>query len=33
MPIFDPDPVKPWEDKLYNRDIELDGKTLHIVGL
>jgi len=33
MPIFDPDPVKPWEDKLYNRDIELAGKTLHIVGL
>ena len=33
MPIFDPDPAKPWEDKLYTRDIALDGKTLHIVGL
>ncbi len=33
MPIFDPDPAKPWEEKLYNRKVELDGKTLHIVGL
>ena len=33
MPIFDPDPAKPWEEKLYNRDVELGGKTLHIVGL
>jgi len=33
MPIFDPDPAKPWEEKLYNRDVSLDGKTLHIVGL
>ena len=33
MPIFDPDPAKPWEEKLYNRDVELGGKTLHVVGL
>ena len=33
MPIFDPDPAKSWEEKLYNRDVSLDGKTLHIVGL
>ena len=33
MPIFDTDPAKPWEEKLYNRDVELCGKTLHIVGL
>ena len=33
MPIFDPDPAKPWEEKLFNREVELDGKTLHIVGL
>jgi len=33
MPIFDSDPAKPWEEKLYNREVELDGKTLHIVGL
>ena len=33
MPIFDPDPAKPWEEKLYNRDVELGGKTLHVIGL
>ena len=33
MPIFDPDSAKPWEEKLYTRDVSLDGKTLHIVGL
>ena len=33
MPIFDEDKAKPWEEKLYNRDVELNGKTLHIVGL
>ena len=33
MPIFDPDPAKPWETKLYNHDVELGGKTLHVVGL
>ena len=29
----DEDMAKPWEEKLYNRDVEQDGKTLHIVGL
>jgi len=33
MPIFDPDAAKPWEEKLYTRDIELGGKILHVVGL
>ena len=33
MPIFDEDKSKSWEEKLYNRDVELNGKTLHIVGL
>ena len=33
MPIFDPDPAKPWEEKLYTRDVSLDGKTLHVIGL
>ena len=33
MTIFDPDSSKPWEEKLYNRDVSLGGKTLHIVGL
>ena len=33
MAIFDGDESKPWEEKLYNRDVEFDGKTLHVVGL
>ena len=33
MPIFDPDPAKSWDEKLYTRDVSLDGKTLHVVGL
>ena len=33
MPIFDEDKSKPWEEKLFRRDIEFNGKTLHVVGL
>ena len=33
MPIFDEDKSKPWDEKLYRRAVEFDGKTLHIVGL
>ena len=33
MAIFDEDKSKPWEEKLYNRDVVFNGKTLHIVGL
>ena len=33
MAIFDEDKSKPWEEKLYTRDVSVDGKTLHIVGL
>ena len=33
MPIFDEDKSKSWKEKLYNRDVELNGKTLHVVGL
>jgi len=33
MAVFDDDASKSWDEKLYNRDVELDGKTLHIVGL
>ena len=33
MAIFDEDKSKPWEEKLYNRDVEFGGKTLHVVGL
>ena len=33
MPVFDPDPAKPWSEKLFTRDIPFSGKTLHLVGL
>ena len=33
MAVFDLDPNKPWSDKIYNRDVAFDGKTLHVVGL
>ena len=33
MPIFDTDHSKSWDEKLYSRDVEFDGRTLHIVGL
>ena len=33
MPIFDEDASKSWDEKIYNRDMELDGKTLHLIGL
>ena len=33
MAVFDDDASKSWEEKLYTRDMELGGKTLHIVGL
>ncbi len=33
MAVFDTDSGKPWDDKLYNQDIDFNGKTLHIVGL
>ena len=33
MAVFDEDMSKPWDEKIYNRDLSLSGKTLHIVGL
>ena len=33
MAIFDEDKSKLWEEKLYNRDVEFNGKALHVVGL
>ncbi len=33
MAIFDEDKSRPWEEKLYNRDVAFNGKTLHVVGL
>ena len=33
MAVFDEDMSKSWDEKIYNRDITLDGKTLHVIGL
>ena len=33
MAIFDEDKAKPWDEKLYSRDIEFSGKKLHLIGL
>ena len=33
MAIFDEDMSKPWDEKIYTRDMALDGKTLHLIGL
>ena len=33
MPIFDEDKAKSWEEKLYNREVVVNGKTIHVVGL
>ena len=33
MAIFDEDKSKPWDEKLYCRDIEFGGRKLHLIGL
>ena len=33
MAVFDDDASKSWDEKIYLRDMSVDGKTLHIVGL
>ena len=33
MPIFEKSKEKTWDEKLFTRDVELDGKTLHLIGL
>ena len=33
MAVFDDDASKSWDEKLYNRDVVFDGKTIHVVGL
>ncbi|MBQ3747524.1 MAG: ATP-binding protein [Kiritimatiellae bacterium] len=33
MAIFDEDKAKPWDEKLFSRDVECNGKTLHLIGL
>ena len=33
MAVFDEDKSKPWDEKLYCRDVDFDGKRLHVIGL
>ncbi len=33
MAVFDVDSTKPWEEKLYSRDVTFRSKTIHVVGL
>ena len=33
MAIFDEDKTKPWDEKLFARDVGLNGKNLHLIGL
>ena len=33
MAVFDTDTTKPWEEKLYRRDVPFAGKTIHVIGL
>ena len=33
MAVFDTDPAKPWEEKLYTRTAAFGGKTIHVIGL
>ena len=30
--VVDADLTKPWEDKISSEDLQLDGKTIHVVG-
>ena len=33
MPIFDDNKARSWDERLYNRDEMVNGKTIHVVGL
>ena len=33
MAVFDEDAAKPWDEKIYSRDVAIDGKTIHVIGL
>ena len=33
LAVFDDDPAKPWDEKIFLRDETFGGKTIHIVGL
>lgn len=33
MAVFDVDSAKSWDEKIYARDVEFSGKTVHVIGL
>ncbi|MBR4172236.1 MAG: ATP-binding protein [Kiritimatiellae bacterium] len=33
MPIFEKSKEKSWDEKIYSRDVEFEGKTIHVIGL
>ena len=33
MAVFDEDQAKPWDEKIYTHDVELDGRKIHVMGL
>ena len=33
LAVFDDDPAKPWDEKIFLRDETCEGKTIHVVGL
>ncbi len=33
MAVFDDDPAKSWDEKIFTRDENVGGKTIHVVGL
>ena len=33
MPIFEKSKEKTWDEKIYSREVTVDGKTIHVVGL
>ena len=33
MPIFEKSKEKTWDEKIYTRDVVVDGKSIHVIGL
>ena len=33
MPIFEKSKEKTWDEKIYTRDVVVDGKFIHVIGL
>ena len=33
MPIFEKSMEKTWDEKIYSRDVAVEGKTIHVIGL